>query len=180
MKNTDPPHRAGHRPPQSNGKARPATFKLTPELNRFIQHMGAYFENSGVPRIGGLILGLMIVADEPLSAEQIASTLKISRASISTNFRVLAAAGMAERFTSHETRTTYYSFPSHGWEQMLRVSEQESLAFKRILQEGLAAAPKSEAVRRRLEAGDKLSDLLLHIFHQAAVEWQARQSRMAA
>src|SRR5512140_993717 len=101
MKNTDPPHRTRH-----NGNT--AGIKLTPELNRFIQHMGAYFEGSGVPRIGGLILGLLIVAHEPLSAEEIASILKISRASVSTNFRILSAAGLAERFTSHDDHVTYY------------------------------------------------------------------------
>src|SRR5512140_2592865 len=101
MKNTDPPHRNNHR-------VNPAKVKLTPELSRFIQHMGGYFEGSGVPRIGGLILGLLIIAHEPLSAEQIAAILKISRASVSTNFRILSAAGLAERFTSHDDHVTYY------------------------------------------------------------------------
>jgi len=43
MKNTDPPN-------QNKFK------KLSPELARFIESMGMYFESQGIPRIGGRIL----------------------------------------------------------------------------------------------------------------------------
>ena len=92
MKNTDPPNGKSHK------------LKLTPELHRFIQRMGGYFESSGVPPIGGLILGLLMLAHEPLSAEDIASSLKVSRASVSTNFRVLLATGLIEKHTDRADR----------------------------------------------------------------------------
>ena len=69
MKIADPSHRD-------------KTLNLSPELIRFIEGMGMYFENQGIPRIGGRILGLLMVAHEPLSADAIARILKVSRASI--------------------------------------------------------------------------------------------------
>lgn len=174
MKNTDPPHRTNHKGPR-----RPAAQRMTPELHRFIQHMGGYFEGSGVPRIGGLILGLLIISHEPLSAEQIASTLKISRASISTNFRVLAAAGLAERFTSHADRTTYYTFPASAWEQILHMGTQRTLAFKRIIQEGMAAVPAQDVAHYRLELAEDLSNSLLDLYRKVVEEWQVRYSKAA-
>ncbi|MGC8856229.1 MAG: hypothetical protein ACP5QU_05470 [Anaerolineae bacterium] len=63
MKNTDPP--------TSNEK-----FTLpTPEAAKFIESMGIYFENEGVSRIGGRILGLLLIAHKPLSGEEIAEIL---------------------------------------------------------------------------------------------------------
>ncbi len=174
MKNTDPPHRSNHR--AAHGGRSRAAVRLTPELQRFIQHMGGYFEGSGVPRIGGLILGLLIVAHEPLSAEQIATTLKISRASVSTNFKLLAATGLAERFTSHADRNTYYTFPVSAWEQILHMGTQRTLAFKRIIQEGLAAVPGQDVVHQRLELADDLSNSLLDLYQKVVADWQVRYS----
>ncbi len=138
MNNTDPPNGKSHK------------LKLTPELHRFIQRMGGYFESSGVPPIGGLILGLLMLAHEPLSAEDIASSLKVSRASVSTNFRVLLATGLIEKHTDRADRITYYVFPDTALEQAMLLSIQRSLSFKRIIDEGLAAVPEKDVTRQRL------------------------------
>src|SRR5512138_2995001 len=175
MKNTDPPHRTSHKA-RANGRHAPGGVKLTPDMSRFIQHMGGYFEGSGVPRIGGLILGLLIVAHEPLSAEQIATILKISRASVSTNYRILGAAGLAERFTSHEDRATYYTFPTGAWEQILHMGTQRVLAFKRIIGEGLAAVPKQDIAHQRLELAEELSDSMLTAYRKLVEDWRVRYS----
>ena len=58
-----------------------------------------YFESYGIPRIGGRILGLLLVADEPLSADSIASVLRVSCASVSTNFKLLLTSSLAEKVT---------------------------------------------------------------------------------
>src|SRR5512135_255295 len=171
MKNTDPPHSNGRRSPRSlkgdaaNGPHAPGR-RLTPELHRFIQHMGGYFESSGVPPIGGRILGLLMIAHEPLSAEDIASVLNVSRASISTNFRVLAAAGLAERYTSHADRTTYYVFPDTAWEQAMVLGARRAQSFKRIVQGGLAALPDKDAARMHLLRGVEYSDMVLEFFQR--------------
>ncbi len=75
------------KPPSSDSVAK--IPRLTPELSRFIEGMGMYFENQGIPRIGGRMLGLLMIAHRPLSAEDLARILKVSRASLSTNFRSL-------------------------------------------------------------------------------------------
>ncbi len=171
MKNTDPPDSNGHRP----ARRKPARVKpkITPELHRFIEHMGGYFESSGVPPIGGRILGVLMIVDEPLSAEEIASILNVSRASISTNFRVLAAAGLAERHTSHTDRTTYYSFPDTAWEQAMVLGARRAQSFKRIVQQGLAAMPERDTARTHLLRGSEYADVVLEFFQRQIDEWRA-------
>lgn len=189
MKNTGPPDSNGHKPkrsrstnPSRTGRESPGQsvgLKLTPELHRFIQHMGGYFESSGVPPIGGRILGLLMVAHEPLSAEDMVSFLHVSRASISTNFRVLAAAGLAERYTSHADRTTYYSFPDTAWEQAMVLGARRAEAFKRIVHEGLAALPEKDAARSQLLRGTEYADLVLEFFRRQLDEWRTHHQKPA-
>jgi hypothetical protein len=50
--------------------------KLTPELSQFIDGMGMYFESQGIPRIGGRMLGALMIAHWPLSAEDLALLLR--------------------------------------------------------------------------------------------------------
>ncbi|HEX8991380.1 MAG TPA: hypothetical protein VF784_06845 [Anaerolineales bacterium] len=174
MKNTDPPGSNGHRP--SRRKPASATPRLTPELHRFIEHMGGYFESAGVPRIGGLILGLLILAHAPLSAEEIASTLKVSRASVSTNFRILATVGLAERFTSHADRTTYYVFPDTAWEQLMAMTIRRVAVFKQIVAEGLRALPEQDAAHNRLILANEYSDWQIEAIQKVMDEWRAEHS----
>ncbi len=173
MKNTDPPHRTSHKPKPSARKR----LALSPDLHRFIEHMGGYFESSGVPPIGGRILGLLMITDEPLSAEQIASMLNISRASVSTNFRMLSAAGLAERFSSHADRTTYYVFPDTAWEQAMILNTRRAQSFKRIVQEGLAAMPEKDAARSHLLRGSEYADLVLEFFQMQIEEWRRNHQK---
>src|SRR5512135_2701448 len=185
MKNTDPPHSNGRRSPRSlkgdaaNGPHAPGR-RLTPELHRFIQHMGGYFESSGVPPIGGRILGLLMVSHEPLSAQDIAAMLHISRASISTNFRVLDAGGLVERFTSHADRVTYYTFPDTAWEQAMVLGARRAQSFKRIVQEGLAAMAQKDAARSHLLRGTEYADLVIEFFQRQLDEWRTHHQKAPA
>jgi DNA-binding transcriptional regulator GbsR (MarR family) len=139
--------------------------------------MGGYFEGSGVPPIGGLILGLLMVAHEPLSAEDIASSLKVSRASISTNFKVLAATGLMEKISNRADRTTYYVFPESALEQAMILALQRTANFKRIIDEGLAAVPEKDVTRRRLLDADEYARMVLDAYEQMLADWRRRTRR---
>jgi DNA-binding transcriptional regulator GbsR (MarR family) len=148
--------------------------KLDPELARFIESMGMYFESYGIPRIGGRILGLLLVAHEPLSAERISSILTVSRASISTNFRILLTSGLAEKVTRPGDRTTYFVFPETGLEKTLLVEIQGIQALKKLVQQGVNALPPGDAARSRMKEMEDWTDFLIKLYQKALVEWQAR------
>ena len=147
---------------------------LDPELTRFIESMGMYFESYGIPRIGGRILGLLLVAHEPLSAERIASILKVSRASISTNFRLLLASNLAEKVTYPGDRNTYFVFPESGLEKTLLVEIQGIEALKRLVQQGLGALPSDDSARTRMQEMIDWTDFLLKLYQKALIDWRAR------
>jgi hypothetical protein len=163
MKNTDPPHR--------NTKA----SKMTPEVSKFIESMGMYFENMGIPRIGGRMLGLLMISHDPLSAEDIGSILKVSRGSISTNTRTLLAAGLVEKISLPGERTTFFVYPDTGLEQRMVAGIQSTMIFRKISEQGLATLNPEHFARHRLEDAVKWSDMLLESFHTVIADWHARQ-----
>jgi DNA-binding transcriptional regulator GbsR (MarR family) len=148
--------------------------KLDPGLVRFMESMGMYFESFGIPRIGGRILGLLLIAHEPLSAERIASILKVSRASISTNFRILLTSGLAEKVTFPGDRTTYFVFPESGLEKTLLVEIQGINTLKRLVEQGLNALPTDDSARDRMQEMVDWTDFLMKLYQNALLEWQRR------
>jgi DNA-binding transcriptional regulator GbsR (MarR family) len=137
--------------------------------------MGLYFESYGISRIGGLILGLLMIAHEPLSAEEIASILKVSRASVSTNFRVLLTSALAEKITLHGDRTIYYIFPDTVWEQAIKVGVQSVITLRRLAGHGLAALRPDDSARSRLEKTMEYCDLQAEYYQKMIKAWRLRQ-----
>ncbi len=154
--------------------------ELTPALHTFIEGMGMYFESQGIPRIGGRILGLLMLAHSPLSAEDMAAILKISRGSVSTNFRLLLASGLVEKVALRGDRTTYFVFSDSAMEQRIAVGVQSALAFKRLVQHAAADLPRKDPARRHLNSSVEWSDLLINSLEQALQRWRARTAGNAA
>jgi DNA-binding transcriptional regulator GbsR (MarR family) len=150
-------------------------LQLTPALSQFIENFARYFESYGIPRIGGRILGLLMVAQEPLSSEAIASALKVSRASISTNLRFALNIGLAEKVSFPGDRITYYIFPESGLEGTLAIEIQGLGVMKRLIQQGLAALPPEAQARDRMEGLAEWADFLIQVWDHALIEWRTKQ-----
>ncbi|MGE5249875.1 MAG: GbsR/MarR family transcriptional regulator [Bacteroidota bacterium] len=163
MKNTDPPHGNHH---HENADA---------SLNPFIEGMGMYFESEGVPRIGGRILGLLLAAPGPLSAEELAGRLKVSRASISTNIRMLTATGLVEKVAFLDKRQTHYAMTGDVWGRAIAAGREKILAFRSIAETGLAALPAGNEARGRLEEMIEWSNFMSGVYEKVLREWQARR-----
>jgi hypothetical protein len=161
MKNTDPPRQIKF-------------IKLSPELTRFVESMGMYFENQGIPRIGGRILGLLMIAHKPLSAEDIARILKVSRASVSTNMRPLTISGMVDKTSPLHDRTTYFVFSEAALEQRMVVGIQSAVVFKKAAELGFAALPAQDPARTRMQRSIEWSDLLVESFEKSMAAWRKR------
>lgn len=108
-------------------------------VERFIEQMGLSAQADGVPRISGRIFGYFIVHGGPVSFAQLAKELQVSRASVSTNARALAAIGFIERVTRPGDRQDYYQLADSPF---LRMIEGYMLRMKRM-QLILAQANKS-------------------------------------
>jgi len=76
------------------------------------------FEAQGLPRMGGRILGALLVAEPPeQTADQLAGTLDASRSSISTMTRLLEHFGLIDRVSKPGDRRLYYRNRPDAWHQ---------------------------------------------------------------
>lgn len=84
-------------------------------ISDFIEKMGLISQADGLPRIAGRILGALIMSDEPFSFSQLSELLAVSRASVSTNTRLLVNLGMIERTTKRGERQDYFKLKENPY-----------------------------------------------------------------
>jgi DNA-binding transcriptional regulator GbsR (MarR family) len=154
----------------------PEIEHLSPEVLGFIERNGTYFEQYGLPRIGGRITGLLLVAHRPLSLDDIAEALQVSRASVSTNVRLLLTYGFAERVSLLGDRRDYYRFPEHGWDRILLINIEAVKAWRAITERGLAAVSQADSlIHDRLEELLDFINVVLEDSYAMREHWQARR-----
>jgi DNA-binding transcriptional regulator GbsR (MarR family) len=150
-------------------------------MRQFIERVGLYFEQYEVSRIGGRIIGLLLVAGEPLSLDDIAAALDVSRASVSTNVRMAVTYGMAELVTKPGDRRDYYRWPANAWDRGLVINVEAVIALRRIAEQGLAAAePDDTVARERLDELEDFCDFCRDEMQGMLDRWRARQRSAAA
>ena len=146
---------------------------------RFIERMGLYYEHLGVPRIGGRILGLLMMARRPLTLDDMASMLRVSRASISTNARMNVAVGMVRHVSLPGDRRDYYVFSPNAWEERLAIGKPTTIELRNIVKEGLSAlAPTNHEGRARLIETLAFCDLVEAATEQMMAQWRERLGRL--
>jgi DNA-binding transcriptional regulator GbsR (MarR family) len=74
----------------------------------FIERMGISLQEDGWPRIAGRMLAFFVAHGGPFSFTEIAERLRVSRASVSTNARLLRGMGLIERVGRAGDRQDYY------------------------------------------------------------------------
>ena len=148
--------------------------ELSREVQRFIENVGLFYERQGIPRIGGRIVGLLLVADSPLSAEQIATTLGVSRASVSTNLRALGTLSLIEPASVPGARCDYYQFSARAWERATQARIQAMQGLGALAEQGLDALPDDNAARGRLARLLSWTQRMAASDRQALDEWTAQ------
>ena len=149
---------------------------LTPGEERFVESMGLYFEANGIARIGGRSLGLLKISEGPVSLDQMAELLHVSRASISTNMRQFILLGLCEHFSIPGDRRHYYVFSESAWIKHLRRSITGSRALIDIMEAGLQALPPDRTqARSRLRETSALFAFLEEEIVKLLDRWNARR-----
>ena len=109
------------------------------KTKQFTEEVGIAFEQTGLPRMAGRILGWLLVSDPPhQSMEQLTSALKASKGSISTTTRLLIHHGLIERISLPGIRHDYFRLHSDTWQHMIgRGLTSEIRMFRQLAERGL-------------------------------------------
>lgn len=150
-------------------------FSLSSDDHRFIEAVGLHFEDEGIPRIGGRLLGLLILADRPLSLGHIAELLRVSPASVSTNVRQFHARGLVEEVSYPGDRRHYYTFSDSAWEHQFQATMGALANAGKIFRNGLARLGVEEhARRRRMREAIEFFDFFHNVVESALEHWRER------
>ncbi len=151
---------------------RPARNDEAHQHERFIEALSLFFEGYGLPRIAGRMLGLFMLADVPLKAEQIASHLAVSRSSVSSNLRMLEGAQLIERVRLGHDRSDYFEMPESPWQSLLERRLAGLTPMQRLAEAGRALPVSAPKVKRRLRGFQSYVAVYAELHQAALARWQ--------
>jgi DNA-binding transcriptional regulator GbsR (MarR family) len=128
------------------------------EERHFVEDIGLFFEQIGMPRMAGRILGVLLISDPPAqSITDLAEKLKASKSSISIMARLLVENGLVERVASPVPRRDYYRFKPGGWTLYMHQWLGLMAALHQITERGLSLIEdKSPDLKERLQEAHDL------------------------
>ncbi|HEX5963583.1 MAG TPA: MarR family transcriptional regulator [Gemmatimonadales bacterium] len=146
----------------------------------FIDRMGLALESDGLPRIAGRIFGLLLVSEDCRSLDDLAAELRVSKASVSTNARLLEQRGVLERNSRPSDRRDYYRVPP----ELFAHTMAQRLASWQRFHEAIGAARTSLPIRsrrvlERLEEYDAAYAFMSQVIRDAMVRWRATRDHSA-
>ncbi len=98
--------------------------KLTTAKKQFILHWGEMGTRWGINRTVAQIHALLHVSPEPLTAEEIASTLNVARSNVSTSIRELQGWGLVRPVHLLGDRRQHFESIKDVWEMFRIIIEQ--------------------------------------------------------
>ena len=120
---------------------------------QFVEEVGILFEQTGMPRMAGRILGWLSVSDSPhQTTSDLAEALMASKGSISTMTRFLIRIGLIERISLLGQRHDYFCNKIGACHQLLGDSLDQTKIFRQLMECGLELTEgKDHANRQWLE-----------------------------
>lgn len=150
-------------------------LNLNEEKLKFIEKLGIYYEDYGVPRIGGRILALILISNNPVSSEQIAKLLKVSRGSISTNVRLLVTYGLLARTSIAGERTDYYVICDLAWDNAIKVRIEGFKNLQNILKQGTKSFNGESTTNKNLKEMLQWVNIMTDNNEKALIQWRKQQ-----
>jgi DNA-binding MarR family transcriptional regulator len=137
-------------------------------LLEWVERVATYLAADGMPPIAGRILGWLMICDPAeQSAAEIAGAIGASRASLTTNLRVLAAMGFVSRRTRSGSRTAYYRVDEDAWEKVVRRQVASLSSLGGIVDAGLDLVGRGSARAGRIRGAHEIFLWMTRAFENA-------------
>lgn len=132
------------------------------EEKHFVEDISLYFEQMGLPRTAGRVLGVLLISDPPAqSLTDLCALLGASKSAVSTTTRLLIEMDLIERVPSPLPRQVYFQFRPGGWAVFIRQRLKLWASLHQIAEQGLdLLRDKDPALQRRLQEAHDMFSLL--------------------
>lgn len=136
--------------------------RLPLAVERFVLHWGEMGGQWGVNRSVSQIHALLFLSERPMTADQIADTLKLARSNVSNSIKELLAWNLIHRVPVRGDRREHFEAETDIWEVFLRIAagrkEREIDPVVALLRNCAADAERDEAVSNTARV--RLNDML--------------------
>jgi DNA-binding transcriptional regulator GbsR (MarR family) len=150
----------------------------TPEKYRnYAEDVALYFEQTGLSRSAGRILGWLLVAEPPhQSMTDLVDGLKVSKSSVSTATRTLMQVGLIERISLPGIRQDYYRITDGIWKNAIQQQADQATGLRKLAEQGLKlTVDQSSEQQKQLR---EMRDLYAFIEEEVPIllaRWEKRQ-----
>lgn len=132
------------------------------EEMHFVEDISLYFEQMGLPRTAGRVLGVLLICDPPAqSLTDLCERLQASKSSVSTTTRLLTEMDLIERVPSPVPRQVYFQFRPGGWMVFVRQRLGLWASLHQIAEHGLELLQdRDPELRSRLQEAHDMFSLI--------------------
>jgi DNA-binding transcriptional regulator GbsR (MarR family) len=144
------------------------------DKQQFVEDMGLYFEKIGLTRMGGRIIGWLLICDPPRQTMgDLVEALQASKSSVSTALRMLEQYSIIIRFTRPGERRDYYRLAPDLWVWTFKARMHLVSDMRELAEHGLALMQdEPPEQRRRLELMRDVNGYLEREFPQLLAGWE--------
>jgi len=147
----------------------------------FVERLGLVTQADGLPRIAGRIMGLMIMHGGPFSFADLAERLLVSRASISTNTRLLENLGVIERTCVPGERQDYFRMRSKPYALLMRGYVERMRRAREMVEGTQSDLPSDlEDAHERLMELNEFYETLIESFESVIDSWDTKSKTSSA
>jgi DNA-binding transcriptional regulator GbsR (MarR family) len=139
----------------------------------FIDRLGDAAEADGLSPIAGRLFALLLLAPEPQSLDELAESLGVSKASVSTDARRLLERGIVERTRRTGDRRDFYELTPDFFARVIRARVARWRRIQQLMDDMLAVTGAlSSAARGRFEAVESIQTAVIDRVDDALAEWE--------
>ncbi len=154
---------------------------MDPRITRFADRLAVLFEHDGLPPIAGRIFALLLLSEEARSLDDLSEDQGVSKASASTNARLLAQLGVLEPVHRPGSRRDYYRVTDDLFERSMALRLDRWRQFTRVIGEGRRTLPlTTPGARQRLERYERALSYMTDAIGRAMLQWRAIPTRRLA
>ncbi|TDS82263.1 hypothetical protein EDF71_108179 [Comamonas sp. JUb58] len=146
----------------------------------FIERNAIQAETGGLPRIAGRLIGIFLLDGGPISFAELADRMQASRASVSTNTRLLERLGIIERVAMRGERQDFFSLRANPFLIVLEQSIADCQRFTTYVDELLAASPLPADATARLQQAQDFHAVTAQTLQELLAKLAERQKQTAA
>lgn len=149
--------------------------------SELIEKFGISFEQEGMPRIAGRIVGFMILNEGSFTLDELADRLQVSKTSASTNARLLETLGLLVHTSKPGDRRDYYQLADEYGERIVEMASRRIRRIHDLLVESAETMAESEtAALERLRNMQLFYEFLLGDLSHCVTRWESYRTAGSA